>query len=163
MSNYLGRRFHRADLKFTASGLAAAIPSGALWFILHEAWGIQGAWVSYLSGFLFYTLFAFCYAYIDDQSTLFRSSNKRSLTKIFIVHLNYLVLLFVIIQVSGFIKPYLPDSMLAEGRIGSWYGFILFLFLGVVFFVEESWLVAKPQRVALKSKQQAQPRKGFLD
>jgi hypothetical protein len=53
--------------------------------------------------------------------------------------------------------------MLAEGRIGSWYGFILFLFLGVVFFVEESWLVAKPQRVALKSKQQAQPRKGFLD
>jgi len=153
MSNYLERRFRRADLKFTAAGLAAGIPSGALWFILHEAWGIQGAWVSYLSGFLFYTFFAFGYAYIDDKSTLFRSSDKRSMTKIFIVHLNYLALLFVIIQGAGFIKPYLPDSMLAEGRRGSWYGFLLFLILGVIFFVEESWLASKPKKVALDSKQ----------
>jgi hypothetical protein len=154
MSNYLERRFHRADLKFTASGLAAGIPCGVLWIILHEAWGIQGAWVSYLSGFLFYTLFVFGYSFIDDKSTLFRPSDKRSLTKIFVVHLNHLALLFVIIQGSGFIKPYLPDSMLAEGRIGSWYGFLLFLILGVIFFVEESWLASKPKRVALENKQQ---------
>jgi hypothetical protein len=154
MSNYLERRFHRADLKFTLCGLAAGIPSGILWVVLHETWGIQDAWVSYLSGFLFYTLFVFGYAFIDDKSTLFRSGNVRSLTKIFIVHLNYLALLFVIIQVAGFIKPYLPDSMLAEGRIGSWYGFLLFLILGVIFFVEESWLAAKPKKVALEGKQQ---------
>jgi hypothetical protein len=51
--------YQRGKLKFAAAGLAAAIPSGAVLFLLYGVVGLRQAWVWYISGLLFYTIFAF--------------------------------------------------------------------------------------------------------
>jgi hypothetical protein len=148
LKSYRWRRF-----KFAAAGLVAAIPGGGLYIYLHEQLGLSQPWVSYLSGFLFYTIFVFGYAYIDDQSTLFTKDDSRSKTRLFVVHLNYLIALILIVEAANFLRPYLPASVLTQGvDHWSWFEFLRFALLGVLFFVEESWLASKsPRRSAAHS------------
>jgi hypothetical protein len=85
-------------------------------------------------------------AYIDDISTLFSEEDSRSKGKVVIVHLTYLVALFIVIQTSEYFKPHLPPSMLSESRKGSsWFEIILFAAVAIVFFAEENWLAAEEE------------------
>jgi hypothetical protein len=156
MNHQFRNQFRRREFKFTAAGFAAAIPCGALFLYLHFELGLSQPWVSYLSGFLFYSIFVFGYAWIDDRSTLFSQTDSRSKTRLFVVHLNYLVGLLLVIQAANFLEPYLPASILARRVNGwSWFEFIRFTVLGVVFFVEESWLAAKRDSGRTGSKEAA--------
>ena len=139
--------YQRGKLKFAAAGLAAAIPSGAVLFILYGVLGLRQAWVWYISGLLFYTIFVFGYAYIDDNSTLFSEEDSRSMGKVVIVHLTYLFALFIVIQTAEYFRPHLPPSMLSESRKGSsWFEIILFAAVAIVFFAEENWLAAENEK-----------------
>jgi uncharacterized membrane protein YecN with MAPEG domain len=90
MGNPFWNHYQQGKLKFAAAGLAAAIPSGVVFFLLYEVLGMREFWIWYISGFLFYTIFVFGYAYIDDDSTLFSDKDSRSKNKLIGVHLSYL-------------------------------------------------------------------------
>jgi uncharacterized membrane protein len=144
MSNPFWNPYQRGKLKFAAAGLVAAIPSGAVLFLLYRAFGPIQSWMWYVSGLLFYTIFVFGYAYIDDNSTLFSEKDSRSKGKLAFVHLNYLLVLLLVALTAGYVKPLLPASMVTEsGKEPSWFEVIVFAAVAVVFFVEESWLSAK--------------------
>jgi hypothetical protein len=148
MGNPFGNSYQKGKLKFAAAGLVAAAPSGAVLFLLYKVFGPIQSWMWYVSGFLFYSIFVFGYAYIDHNSTLFSEHDFRSKSKLAVVHLSYLLVLLVFAQTAGYVKPHLPASMVAEGpKGGSWFEAIVFAVLGVVFFVEVDWLAAKGKRV----------------
>ena len=71
MGNPFWNSYQKGKLKFAAAGAVAAIPSCALLFLLYQVFGQIQSWMWYVSGFLFYTIFVFGYAYVDDNSTLF--------------------------------------------------------------------------------------------
>lgn len=144
MGNPFWNPYQRGKLKFGAAGLAAAIPSGAALYLLYEVFGLREPWIWYVCGSLFYTLFVFGYAYIDESSTLFSEKDSRSKSKLVAVHLSYLLALFLVVQTAEYLKPHLPPSMLAESRKGSsWFEIMVFAAVAIVFFVEESWLKAE--------------------
>jgi hypothetical protein len=154
MNHSFRNSFRRREFKFTVAGLVSAVPCGLLFLYLHEQLGLSQPWVWYLPGLLFYTIFVFGYAYIDDRSTLFSKSDSRSKAKLFVIHLNYLVALLLVALAANSLKPYLPASVVAQGVDGwSWFEFIRFAALGVVFFVEESWLAAKSASARKRSEE----------
>jgi uncharacterized membrane protein len=147
MGNPFWNHYQQGKLKFAAAGLAAAIPSGVVFFLLYEVLGMREFWIWYTSGFLFYTIFVFGYAYIDDDATLFSDKDSRSKSKLIGVHLSYLCALFLVVQTAEYLKPHLPASMLSESRKGSsWFEVIVFVAMAIVFFVEEDWLKAEEQK-----------------
>jgi len=148
MGNPFWNPYQRGKLKFAAAGLVAAIPSGAVLFLLYQAFGQLQSWMWYVSGFLFYTIFVFGYAYIGDNSTLFSEKDSRSKGKLALVHLNYLSVLLLVALTAGYAKPLLPASMVTgSGKEPSWFEVFVFVAVAVIFFVEESWLSAKGKQV----------------
>jgi hypothetical protein len=102
----------------------------------------------YVSGFLFYTIFVFGYAYIYDNSTLFSEKDSRSKGKLAAVRLNYLSDLLLVALSAGYVKPLLPASMVTEsGKDPSSFEVIVFAAVAVIFFVEEIWFSAKGKEV----------------
>jgi|HubBroStandDraft_5_1064220.scaffolds.fasta_scaffold09057_2 uncharacterized membrane protein len=147
MGNPFWNPYQRGKLKFAAAGLVAAIPGSALLFLLYQVFGQIQSWMWYVSGFLFYTIFVFGYAYIDDNSTLFSEKDSRSKSKLTVVHLNYLAVLLFVAVTASYVKPLLPASMVTASRKDpSWFEVIVFAAVAVIFFVEESWLSAKGQQ-----------------
>jgi hypothetical protein len=139
--------YQRSKLKFGAALLAGALPSGLLIGLLYEVFGRVDLWMWYLCGCVFYSITVFTNAYIDDGSTLFSASDGRPKSKLALVHLSYLGVLFLIAQFAQRLWPHLPRVLLAQDRRGfSWAGLLLTVAVCVVFFVEESWLAAAKRR-----------------
>jgi hypothetical protein len=143
MGTIWGRNY-RSKLKFGAALLAGGLPSGALLGLLYEVFGILEPWMWYLCGCVFYTVTVFTDAYIDDDSTLFSESDHRSKIKLLTVHLGYVCVLFLLIQLALYLRPHLPQPMPLRGKSGiSWGEFALIAAIFLVYFVEEDWLIGK--------------------
>ena len=139
--------FYRGRLQFAAAALVAAIPGVAMLFLLQGPCGFSGPWTWYVAGFLFYSIFVFGNAYIEDESILFSSQDHRSKFRLLIVHCTCMALLFALIQFALLVQHYPPASLLSR-RSGarSWLEFLLIALLLTVFFIEENWLAAGRQR-----------------
>jgi hypothetical protein len=148
------RTHYRSSLKFGAAALVAAIPSSALLWFLQDVCGFQGAtWTWYVSGFVFYTALVFGNAYVEDDSILFSSKDRRSKLRILAVHCVCLLVLFAFIQIAVTIRPYLAPSLLfGRAKRTAWLELLFVALLMTVFFIEENWLSVKGNEPRRKRK-----------
>jgi len=135
--------YYQDKLKFGAAVLVAAIPGGALLFLLQGICGFNELWTWYVSGLVFYTVLVFGNAYFEDDSILFSPEDHRSKLRLVAVHCICLLLLFALIQLGLYIQPLFSPSILSgSSKRKSWLEFLFFALLMAVFFAEENWLAA---------------------